>query len=176
MANAAAARLIWAVEMLAIAPTDRVLEIGCGQGVAVTLICERLTGGRIVAVDRSRTMIDVATARNREHIASGRAMFKVAALPDLDLGAARFDTIFAIRVGIFWRQPDLALPATKPLLAPGGKLALFHESPAWRAEDDARDFAARASDNLRAHGFAVVAAPSTLLASGPIACLVAQLA
>ena len=171
-----AARLIWAVETLAIAPTDRLLEIGCGQGVAVTLACERLNGGHIVAVDRSRKMIDMATARNREHVASGRATLKVATLPDLGLGAARFDTIFAIRVGIFWQQPAAALPAVGPLLAPGGKLVLVHESPAWQTEAAARDFAARASEHLREHGFAVVAAKSALLPSGPIVSLVAQVA
>ena len=37
-------RLAWAVETMAIGPADRVLEIGCGRGVAVALICERLAG------------------------------------------------------------------------------------------------------------------------------------
>jgi cyclopropane fatty-acyl-phospholipid synthase-like methyltransferase len=35
-------RLLWAVEQLAIEPDDQVLEIGCGGGVAVWLICDRL--------------------------------------------------------------------------------------------------------------------------------------
>ena len=120
MAKTASARLIWAVETLSISPTDRLLEIGCGQGVAVTLACERLDGGHIVAVDRSRKMIDMANARNREHVAPWRATLKVATLPDLGLGAARFDTIFAIRAGGFWQQPAAALPTIGPLLAPAG--------------------------------------------------------
>jgi len=64
----AAARLVWAVETLAVQPADRLLEIGCGHGVAVSLVCERLDGGSIVAIDRSPTMIELATRRNAIHV------------------------------------------------------------------------------------------------------------
>jgi trans-aconitate methyltransferase len=59
-------------------PDDQLLEIGCGPGVAVSLVCERLAGGRIVAVDRSPTAIERAARRNAEHVASGRAVLRAA--------------------------------------------------------------------------------------------------
>jgi ubiquinone/menaquinone biosynthesis C-methylase UbiE len=63
MAKKDAERLIWAVETLTVDPADHILEIGCGAGVAVTLVCEKLGSGKVMALDRSEAMI--AQARKR---------------------------------------------------------------------------------------------------------------
>src|ERR671932_220552 len=68
MAGKASERVVWAVETLEVRPADRLLEVGCGHGVAVSLVCERLTTGTITAIDRSPKMIEMATRRNREHV------------------------------------------------------------------------------------------------------------
>jgi trans-aconitate methyltransferase len=34
-------------------PGERLLEIGCGSGVAAALVCARLDDGRLLAIDRS---------------------------------------------------------------------------------------------------------------------------
>ena len=96
-------RLRAIVDQLEIQPHDRVLEIGCGHGVAATLVCERLDGGHLTAVDRSPKMIEAATRRNAAWVDAGTAEFLVAELEGLDLGDRRFDKIFAVRVGLFHR-------------------------------------------------------------------------
>ncbi len=126
----AAERLVWAVDVLAVEPTDRLLEIGCGPGGAVSLICEKLDGGTIIAIDRSEKMIETARKRNADHVVSGVASFQTASLDQADLGDARFDKIFAINVGLFWRQrPVRELKILRDHLAPEGRLFLFHEPP-----------------------------------------------
>jgi ubiquinone/menaquinone biosynthesis C-methylase UbiE len=122
-------RLRSIVESLDIGPGDRVLEIGCGHGVAATLVCERLSKGRLTAVDRSAKMIEAATRRNAEHVASGRAEFLVANLEELDLGERRFDKVFAVRVGLFHRDPERARGLVEPWLAPGGQVRAFFDEP-----------------------------------------------
>jgi ubiquinone/menaquinone biosynthesis C-methylase UbiE len=125
-------RLQRVVEQLDIGPDDRVLEIGCGQGVAATLVCERLDGGRLTAVDRSPKMIEAATRRNAAYVDSGKAEFLVATLEDLDLGDRRFDTIFAVRVGLFHREPERARNLVEAWLAPGGEVFAFFDPPEAR--------------------------------------------
>ena len=110
-------RLRSVVDQLVIRPDDRVLEIGCGQG------------GHLTAVDRSAKMIQAATRRNAAHIEAGRAEFLVASLEDLDLGDRRFDRIFAVRVGLFHRDPGRAHGIVERWLAPGGAVFVFIDPP-----------------------------------------------
>ena len=122
-------RLRSIVDRLEIGPEDRVLEIGCGQGVAAAYVCERLRGGRLTAVDRSAKMIEAARRRNAEHVEAGRAEFLVAELEHLDLGERRFDKVFAVRVGLFHRDPERARALAGRWLAPGGKLVSVFDPP-----------------------------------------------
>jgi ubiquinone/menaquinone biosynthesis C-methylase UbiE len=123
-------RLLSVVEQLDLRPDERVLEIGCGHGVAATLVCERLEEGRLTAVDRSAKMIEAATRRNAAYVEAGRAEFLVADLEDLDLlGDRRFDKIFAVRVGLFHREPERARSLVEPWLAPGGDVFAFSDAP-----------------------------------------------
>jgi ubiquinone/menaquinone biosynthesis C-methylase UbiE len=122
-------RLRAVVEQLAVKPTDRVLEIGCGHGVAASMVCEALTTGTLTAVDRSPTMIEAAARRNRRYVESGRADFLVGELEDLRLGDRRFDLVFAVRVGLFHRDPVRARGLVEPWLAEGGRLEAFYDAP-----------------------------------------------
>lgn len=122
-------RLRSVVEQLDIRPDERVLEIGCGHGVAATLVCERLEDGHLTAVDRSAKMIQAATCRNAAYVEAGRAEFLVASLEDLDLGDRRFDKIFAVRVGLFHRDPERARRHVERWLAPSGEVFAFFDLP-----------------------------------------------
>lgn len=126
-------RLRAIVAGLEIEPGDRVLEIGCGHGVAATFVCERLDGGRLTAIDRSPKMIEAAAQRNATYVEAGKAEFLVATLERLDLDERRFDTIFAVRVGLFYREPERAHGLAERWLAPGGTIAAFFDPPAGAA-------------------------------------------
>jgi SAM-dependent methyltransferase len=152
---AAALRHVWAVEMLDPAPDDRILEIGCGHGVAVSLVCERLEGGRITGLDRSATMTAAAARRNRAHVAAGRARFETGTLAAAALADAPFDRILAVNVAHLWREPAEALPVVRRHLAPGGALYVVGQPPAWRDVTEAQTHAATVATALGAHGFEV---------------------
>lgn len=123
-------RLRTIVSGLDLQPRDRVLEIGCGHGVAATLICERIgDGGRLTAIDRSPKMIEAAARRNAQWVDAGTAEFVVAALEDVDLGDRRFDKVLAVRIGLFHREPDRAQALAERWLAPGGSVHSFFDPP-----------------------------------------------
>jgi ubiquinone/menaquinone biosynthesis C-methylase UbiE len=122
-------RLRAVVEELDVQPDDRVLEIGCGHGVAATYVCERLESGRLTAVDRSPKMIAAAARRNAAHVQAGTAEFLVRHLEDLDLGDRRFDKVLAVRVGLFHREPERARALVEPYLAPGGRILSVFDPP-----------------------------------------------
>jgi protein-L-isoaspartate O-methyltransferase len=122
-------RLLNVVEALDIQPSDIVLEIGCGHGIAATLVCERLQEGHFVAIDRSKKMIDAAVRRNRKHVASGKAEFHVADLLEFNPGLRRFNKIFAVRVGLFHREPARARGVVEKWLAPGGAMLFVYDEP-----------------------------------------------
>jgi ubiquinone/menaquinone biosynthesis C-methylase UbiE len=123
-------RLLWAVEQLAIEPDDRLLEIGCGGGVAVSLICDRLDEGRITAIDPSAVMVERAARRNEQHVASGKATIRLGRLEDLDFDDGSFTKVFAINVNLFWtRSPARELEIIRRLLTKDGELYLFYSPP-----------------------------------------------
>ncbi|HEX6678855.1 MAG TPA: class I SAM-dependent methyltransferase [Actinomycetes bacterium] len=154
----------WAVATLDPGPDDLLLEIGCGSGVAVAMVCERLVGGKVVAIDRSATAISRATKRNAEHVAAGRAVLLTMALEQLRpadvLGRQeRFSKVFAMNVNLFWvRTPAKELDLVKRLLAPGGALYLFYGyggSPAaGKASENASKVPGILAEHLGVRGFA----------------------
>jgi SAM-dependent methyltransferase len=145
-------RLVWAVETLAVDAADRILEIGCGTGVALSLICERAGVGRVTAIDRSSTAVRMARRRNRAHIAAGKVVIRTATLDAADFEGERFDKILAINVNAFWTKPAPNLDAVKRLLAPHGAVYLVYQPP---SVSGARALASRLTQSLEGNGLSV---------------------
>lgn len=118
-------RLAWAIAQLDLRPEHRVLEVGCGHGVAVSEIVRRLDGGTVVALDRSAKMIEQARARNAAALAAGQVAFLTTELADAELAGAEFDRVLAVHVPVLLRgEPDRELEVLRGVLAEGGRLVL----------------------------------------------------
>lgn len=143
----------WALDMLAVDPSDRILEIGCGNGSMAALICGCLTDGTITAVDRSVNGIREAEIRNAESIARGKARFVAASVHEADFDSSLYDKAFAVNVNLFWMKADRELAAVRKLLKPEGTLYLFNQPPAADKIDSIADATSR---NLTKAGFAVL--------------------
>jgi trans-aconitate methyltransferase len=139
----------WAMEALELGGDERVLEVGCGPGVTATLVCERLRGGSLLAIDRSAKAVAQAGRRLR---ACDRAELRVGVPEDLD---ERFDRVFSMNVRELWEAPE----RVTRLLAPGGLAVWVFQLPSWTAAD-AEARIAPLAQSLGAGAESLVGAPA----------------
>ncbi len=109
------------VEIADLAPHDRVLDIGCGPGVAVRGAGAVVTDGRAVGVDRPPSMIDIARKR-----AAGltNVDFAVGQAEDLAFPDDAFTVAWTAHAFHHWADTDAGLIETRRVLAPGGRLLI----------------------------------------------------
>jgi len=133
------ARNRWAVGLLDVEPDARVLELGCGPGVALAALAERAVEGLVVGVDHSPVMIRHAQRRNAATVAAGRVRLVRASVEDLlqvalnERGPTQvptapfdlpFDAVLAVNNVGFWSEPEARLAGVRHLLRHDGQIAL----------------------------------------------------
>lgn len=147
----------WTVELLQIDPGDRVLELGCGPGVALEYVARRLRSGTVVGIDHSPVMAKQAMRRNREAIASRRMLVRVGPIEDVRALGAPFTKMFSVNVIQFMPDKAAFFRLLYPALAPGGIVATTYQPRNKNpTRADAIAMADRISDALKSAGFAKV--------------------
>jgi ubiquinone/menaquinone biosynthesis C-methylase UbiE len=121
------ARNRWAVQLLDVQPTDRVIELGCGPGVAVAAFATRAVRGLVVGVDHSQVMIGQARRRNRAAIRAGRVRLIHTPVESLSIGDGPFDAALAVNTVGMWPDQVTPLRELARLLRPGGRIALVSQ-------------------------------------------------
>ncbi len=117
----------WAMNFMDVQPTDRVLDIGCGGGMAIKLIAKIAVDGFVAGIDYSEDMVQQALRRTAAAVRAGRVDIRhgnVAALPYDD---EFFDKVIAVETFYFWPDPVANLKEVYRVLRPGGRVALAME-------------------------------------------------
>jgi ubiquinone/menaquinone biosynthesis C-methylase UbiE len=120
-----------AVEALNVAATDSVLDVGCGPGTALTGLASKARKGRVVGIDPSPLMVEIARRRNRNQIAAGQVSIlqaDVTAIPGPD---SAFDKVMCVHVIYFWESLETGLREIARVLKPGGRAVFL-----FRTADD----------------------------------------
>ena len=165
-------RNVWAVGLLGVEPTDRVLEIGFGPGIAIRELSCRATHGLVCGVDHSEIMVRQATKRNREAVRAGRVDLRCGSAEHLPAFEEPFDKILAVNNMGMWREPDERLKELRNLMRPGGRIAIVSQPrcPGATAETTVaagREIAAR----LTEAGFTRIR-PEMLALEPPVVCVI----
>lgn len=112
----------WTLDLLEIQPTDTVLEVGFGAGRGIKLAAEKALAGRVMGIDLSETMVQIATKRNTEAIRAGRVVLKQGDIATLPFEDQQFDKIMTIHTFYFWPEPSQIIQELRRVLRPSGKM------------------------------------------------------
>jgi ubiquinone/menaquinone biosynthesis C-methylase UbiE len=147
-------RSAWAVSLLEVRPTDRVLEIGFGPGVAIAHLV-RAGAGHVSGIDHSGVMLRQAAKRNAAAIRAGRVTLVRASVEQIPPAlAGPFDAVLAVNSLGFWPEPARQLAELRRRLAPDGRIAVVSQPRCPGASADTSRRAAReTADLLEAAGF-----------------------
>ena len=165
----------WTVELIAPEVNARVLEIGCGPGLALAATCERVTTGRIVGLDHSPLMLAQAAKRNRNAIETGHLQLHLGGLDSLAALNPDFEIVYSINVAMFWRDRPAALRAIYRVLRPHGLVATTYQPRHRGAKSaDAFKFANQLRGDMSALGFADLRVEQLALHPLPAMCVLGR--
>lgn len=150
-------RNVWAISLLNLRSTDRVLEIGFGPGLAIQKMSDVVTEGVVWGIDHSHIMFERASVRNRDGLKNGRVKLLLGSVASAQFLVGRVDRILDINSLQFWESPVEDLRVLRTYLAPGGTIAVVHQPRKPGSSDEDTDRAGiRFADYLAKAGFSDV--------------------
>lgn len=112
----------YAMELLAIKRSDRVLEVGFGGGVNLPLLIEEASF--VTGVDASPDVVNQARTKYRDAMKEGRAAFHVGRAEALPLRGMQYHKACTVNTVYFWKSLDAGCSELYRVLMPGGRLAV----------------------------------------------------
>jgi len=130
----------WTLDLLALKPSDHLLEVGFGPGIAIEKASSIITEGLIVGIDHSETMLIQARKRNAAAIQNGGVKLYLDTVETLATFDRPFNKIYSANVVQFWDDPVATFKKLRTFLAPGGVIATTY-MPRHSGAKDADAFA-----------------------------------
>ena len=118
---------VWTIGLMGVQPDDRILDIGCGGGMAVSLLSQVAREGFVTGLDYSPEMVRQATRRNRGAVERGRVELRQGDAMALPFAEGSFDKVCGIETFYFWPDPLQGLREAYRVLKVGGELAITLE-------------------------------------------------
>jgi len=118
------------LKLLALAPDDRVLEVGFGGGDLIDRMARQTTRGRIAGADFSPEMTALCARRFAALVRAERLELRCASVDAVPYGDGEFTKACSVNTVYFWPDPRAALGEIRRTLRPGGRLVVAFNPPA----------------------------------------------
>ena len=168
-------RNLWTVDLLQLKPDDRIIEIGCGPGLALEACLAQAAAGEVVGLDHSRTMLDQARVRNAGASSDGRLQLRLESLDELPPGFGPFDKLYSANVVQFLPDRAAAFRKIHALLKPNGIAATTYMP---RSKNPSRAEALAMADEIEGHmkvaGFVGIRIEELPLRPVPAVCIIGE--
>ncbi|MCL2143397.1 MAG: methyltransferase domain-containing protein [Methanomassiliicoccaceae archaeon] len=96
----------WALSKVPRTGCRKILDIGCGGGMFISLLAHRYPDAHIEGIDISETSVAAAAEYNREIVNKGRCHISLGSVSELPFDAGTFDLVTAVETYFFW--PDIS--------------------------------------------------------------------
>ena len=116
----------WGLKAAGIQLTDRVLDVGCGGGKAISRILEE-TRREVAGIDHSPEAVKTARSVNRAAVSSGRLRIVESSVESLPFRDGFFDVVTAFETTYFWPELQAGLTEIHRVLNRGGRLVIANE-------------------------------------------------
>jgi SAM-dependent methyltransferase len=113
-----------AIESLAIAEGDTILELGHGNAGHLKYIFDKYPTVHYYGLETSTLMHEEAETSNQAYLTGGRAAFHLYDGTDIPSDENSFNKIFTVNTLYFWANPLDLLSSLYRVLKPGGRLSI----------------------------------------------------
>lgn len=112
------------LDLLALSPEHRLLDVGFGGGVLMKEALQRAPRGFVAGIEISEPMLKLARRRFQDEVRKGRMEVKEGSAAAIPYSDASFDRVAAVNTLHFWPEPEKGLREVLRVLRPGGRLGL----------------------------------------------------
>jgi SAM-dependent methyltransferase len=114
-----------AIAAVGVQPGDTVLELGFGPGRGIAALAQRAFRGRVLGIDQSLEMLDLATRANHRAIEDGRVQLRLGRFDALPYADASIGRVLAVNVAYFFGPEGKEVAEMHRVLRPGGLAVVY---------------------------------------------------
>ena len=118
----------WGLSHISIKDNSTILDVGCGGGGAINLLASFAIRSRILGIDFSKEMVELAKKINHALIANRRVEILYGEVLYLPFADNTFDVVTAFETYYFWLNIVNCLKEIKRVLKTGGIIIMVNET------------------------------------------------